>query len=105
MDETFEPSNGITLEVSIGIVSGVLVTIIIVLLFYCLAKGKGWLSICSSSGETANYIPCEPVYPNGNCQMQNICEDMQDPEVAQVVKKVPEIGKKTTMYNTITRNN
>lgn len=91
--------------VAIGIVTGV-VTTIIVLLFYCLAKKKGWLSSYRSSGTTTNQrnpesSSCEP----GDCQLQGLCENMQDAEFDQVVKKAPEIGKATTLYHTITRNN
>lgn len=82
----------------IGIVSGVLgMVFMIVLLFYCFVK-KRWLTVYSSSSRTTNQrdpesLPCEPVFPNGDCQLQGLCENMQDAKFAQVVKNAPEIGK------------
>ena len=106
------PSNHITLGETIGIVAGVLVIAIIVLPFYHFAKKRGWLSANSSSRRTTGTcqhdpesVPCEPVSSNVDCQLQGLCENMQDAEFAQVVKMAPEIGKTTKLYQTRTRNN
>lgn len=90
------PSSHITLWETIGIVAGVLVTTIILLPFYCFAKKKGWLSTNSSRSRTTNQhdpesVQCEPLFTNVDCQLQHLCENIQDAEFGQIVKKAPEI--------------
>ena len=75
-----------------AIITGVLGVIIVVLL-YCFVKKKRWLSTYSIGSRTIN---------QHNPQLQGLCEDMQDAELAQVVKKDPEIGKTIKLYHTIT---
>ena len=71
---------------------------IVLLVFYCIAKKKRWLSHYSSSSRTSNQhdaesLPCEPVFTNNECQRQSLCENMQNAaECVQIVKKAPEIG-------------
>ena len=91
IDEEPLPSNNFTLVTAI--ITGVLGTVIIVVLLYCFVKKKRWLSAYSISSRTTNQ--CNP-------QLQGLCEDMQDAELAQVVKKDPEIGKTIKLYHTIT---
>ncbi len=94
------PSYHITTVQIIGIVAGTLGTVVIVLLaVYCIARKKRWLSLHSKrSSRTTNQrnpesLPCEPVFTNGECQRQSLCENMQNAaECVQIVKKAPEIG-------------
>ena len=105
IDEQPSPSNHFPLVETIsGIVSGVFGTVIIVVLLYCFAKKKRWLFTNSSRSRTTNQydpesLPCESVFPSGDCQLQGLCETMQDAEFAQVVKKAPEIGKTTKIIS------
>ena len=92
IDEEPLPSNNFTLLVT-AIITGGLGTVIIVVLLYCFVKKKRWLSAYSISSRTTN---------QHNPQLQGLCEDMQDAELAQVVKKDPEIGKTIKLYHTIT---
>lgn len=97
IDEEPLPSNNFTLLVTT--ITGVLGTVIIVVLLYCFVKKKRWLFpgfTYSNSSRTTN---------QQNPQLQGLCEDMQDAELAQVVKKDPEIGKTIKLYHTVTKNN
>ena len=96
IDEQLFPSNHITLVEIVGIVTGALGTVIIVLLFYCFAKKRGWLSVYSSSSRTTNRDPVSPY-----CQL-GLHENMLFP---QVLKKPPEIGKTPKLFHTIMRKN
>lgn len=95
IDDQPLPSDNFALLVT-AIITGVLGTVIIVVLLYCFVKKKRWLSAYSISSRTTN---------QRNPQLQGLCEDMQDAELAQVVKKDPEIGKRIKLYHAITKHN